>query len=99
MKKFLLTLLFGCAFLAGYAQAEDALAKTYLDKGQYEKALYYYEKLFETNPYNLNYLQSLVKCHQQLEQADQELSTPARSPAPATTKNAPVWSKRGPANQ
>ncbi|THD69635.1 tetratricopeptide repeat protein [Robertkochia marina] len=70
MKRFFLTLLFGCVFLAGYAQAEDALAKTYLDKGQYEKALYYYEKLYDGNPYNMNYLQSLVKCYQQLEQAE-----------------------------
>lgn len=70
MNRIFLTLLFGFVFLAGYAQAEDALAKTYLDKGQYEKALYYYEKLYDGNPYNMNYLQSLVKCYQQLEQAD-----------------------------
>ncbi|WP_224488687.1 tetratricopeptide repeat protein [Robertkochia flava] len=74
--------------LSGYCQAEDAMAKVYMDKGEYEKALFYYEKLFESNPYNMNYLGALVKCYQQLEQTEKaevllkdQLSRPRIPPA------------------
>lgn len=88
MKHLFLSLLFGCFFLSAYGQAEDAMAKTYLDKGEYEKALFYYEKLFESNPYNMNYLSSLVRCYQQTEELDaaeelllQQLERPRIPPA------------------
>lgn len=71
MKRFFLVLIFSCISALGFAQAEDALAKSYLDRGEYKKALFYYEKLFTGNPYNMNYLGAVVRCHQQLEQLDQ----------------------------
>lgn len=53
------------------AQNQDAMARIYLDKGDYKRAFYYYEKLHKENPYNMNYLGGLVKCYQQLEQYDE----------------------------
>lgn len=78
----------GLMVLAASAQAEDAMARVYLDKGEYERALFYYEKLFGDNPYNMNYLAAVVKCYQQLERFDdahamlqRELQRPGIPPA------------------
>jgi len=46
----------------------DILAKEYFNKGEFEKALVAYKKLFKKNKKNRNYLLQLVKTHQQLEQ-------------------------------
>ena len=70
MKKIILLLFMALCSFSGFSQAEDAMAKVYLDKGEFEKALYYYEKLFEANPYNMEYLASLVRCYQQMEQPE-----------------------------
>ncbi|MGS2741400.1 tetratricopeptide repeat protein [Sinomicrobium sp. M5D2P17] len=49
---------------------EDILAKQYFDRGEFEKALALYEKLYKENP-RTNQLQLLVTCYQQLERYDE----------------------------
>ncbi|MGS2762473.1 tetratricopeptide repeat protein [Sinomicrobium sp. M5D2P9] len=49
---------------------EDILAKQYFDRGEFEKALALYEKLYKENP-RANQLQLLVACYQQLERYDE----------------------------
>jgi tetratricopeptide (TPR) repeat protein len=65
------------------AGQSELLAKNYLDKGAYDKALNTYEKLLKQNPGRLDYFLYVVKCHQQLEQfekatelLDQKLKNP-----------------------
>lgn len=53
-----------------YAQSEQ-VAKSYFDKGEFEKALISYEKLYETNKGNSNYFLKIIQIHQQLEQLDE----------------------------
>lgn len=47
---------------------DDAVAKDYFNKGDFEKALYEYKKLYAKSPSNINYINQLVITHQQLEQ-------------------------------
>ena len=61
---FILCLLF-CSSL--FSQ-NDALAKDYFNKGDFEKALYEYKKLYAKSPSNINYINQLVTTHQQLEE-------------------------------
>lgn len=49
---------------------EDILARQYFDRGEFEKALTLYEKLYKENP-RTNQLQLLVACYQQLERYDE----------------------------
>ena len=59
-----------CVFLIstfGFSQNEQ-LALNYFKKGEFEKALISYKKLYEANKGNSNYLIKLVQVHQQLEQ-------------------------------
>jgi len=81
MRYWLVILLFLFS-LQSFGQNE-LLAKNYLDKGEYEKALNVYEKLLKKNPGRLDYFLYLVKCNQQLEQfevaqnlLDQKLNSP-----------------------
>ena len=68
MKQFLLIVfLFSCAF--GFSQNEQ-LADNYFKRGEFEKALISYQKLYEKNKGNYKYLFKLVETHQQLEQYD-----------------------------
>ncbi|MDO5969231.1 tetratricopeptide repeat protein [Flavivirga aquimarina] len=53
-----------------YAQG-DILAKQYFKKGNFQKALYEYEKLYAKSPSNINYINQIVTTHQQLEQYDE----------------------------
>lgn len=46
---------------------QELLAKRYLEDGEYEKALVYFIKLSEKNPYRMEYAEATVKCYQQLE--------------------------------
>ncbi|WP_375326163.1 tetratricopeptide repeat protein [Flagellimonas sp. GZD32] len=46
---------------------EDFLAKQYLNDGNYEKAVVFYEKLVEAHPRRTDYSEGLVACYQQLE--------------------------------
>ena len=46
---------------------EDLLAKRYLEDGEFEKALAYYERLSQKNPQRMDYAEARVKCYQELE--------------------------------
>lgn len=47
---------------------DDILAKEYFSKGEFDKALVSFKKLYKKNRNNKNYALQLVKTHQQLEQ-------------------------------
>ena len=49
----------------------DILAKEYFKKGDFEKALYEYKKLYAKSLSNINYINQIVSTHQQLEQYDE----------------------------
>ncbi|WP_303316878.1 tetratricopeptide repeat protein [Flavivirga abyssicola] len=49
----------------------DILAKEYFKKGDFEKALYEYKKLYAKSPSNINYINQIVITYQQLEQYDE----------------------------
>ncbi len=51
---------------SSFAQ-DDFLAKQYLNDGDYEKAVVFYEKLVERNPRRTDHSEGLVTCYQQLE--------------------------------
>ncbi|TWO32272.1 tetratricopeptide repeat protein [Seonamhaeicola sediminis] len=52
--------------------AQDAnLAMEYFKKGDYEKALYEYKKLYAQSPSNFNYINQVIASQQQLEQYDE----------------------------
>ena len=59
----LLLLLWGIPVLG---QA-DFLAKQYLNDGEYEKALVFFERLVKENPTRPDYVEGLLSCYQQLE--------------------------------
>lgn len=69
MRTFLFVLLFILGFSAG-AQNE-ALAKNYMEQGEYEKALAIYQKLYDKTPARYNYFMALVEANQQLERFDE----------------------------
>lgn len=52
-----------------FAQSEQ-VAKSYYDKGDFEKALISYERLYSKNKGNSNYFFKVIEIHQQLEQYD-----------------------------
>ncbi len=49
----------------------DILAKEYFKKGDFQKALHEYKKLYANSPSNINYINQIVSTHQQLEQYDE----------------------------
>ncbi|WP_255462839.1 tetratricopeptide repeat protein [Galbibacter sp. BG1] len=49
---------------------DEAIAQQYFNKGDYEKAIVYYEKLYKRNSSNRNYLISLVTSYQQAGQPE-----------------------------
>jgi len=55
--------------LLAYGQ-EDALAKHYFDKGQFENAIIAYQELYKKNHNNINYFNNLVSSYQAIEQFD-----------------------------
>ncbi|WP_165749569.1 tetratricopeptide repeat protein [Cellulophaga sp. Z1A5H] len=65
MKIFLSLFIFLCLQLS-HAQ-EYNLAKQYLNDGEFEKAVVYFEKLVKQNPYRSDYSEDLIACYQQLE--------------------------------
>lgn len=60
-----LALLFSSG-LAAQATTDEQLASYYLDSGDYEKALLYYEKLYDTEPNSKNY-EGLLTCYTKME--------------------------------
>ncbi len=57
-------------FTFNLSAQSERLAKDYFDKGQFEKALLSYEKLYEANKGNGNYFMKIVEINQQLERLD-----------------------------
>ena len=51
-----------------HGQNDQDLAESYFSKGEFEKALYYYDKLNVSQPENSKYVFRIVKIHQELEQ-------------------------------
>ncbi|NER09645.1 Tetratricopeptide repeat-containing protein [Muriicola jejuensis] len=47
---------------------DDFLAKQYLNNGEYEKAMAFYERLVAQNPRRMDFAENLVNCYQQLEE-------------------------------
>ncbi|APY10806.1 hypothetical protein BWZ22_05950 [Seonamhaeicola sp. S2-3] len=61
-----------CVFLSFNLFAQDAnLAVDYFKKGEFDKALHEYKKLYAQNPSNINYVNQIIASHQQLEQYDE----------------------------
>tara|TARA_R100001369_G_scaffold48565_1_gene75131 strand:- start:98486 stop:100270 length:1785 start_codon:yes stop_codon:yes gene_type:complete len=69
MRCFLYICLFFIGVQSGFSQAEQ-LAQTYLDKGEYAKALSIYQDLVKESPGNSNFFTGMISAHQQLEQFD-----------------------------
>ena len=64
-------LLILCLFVSSVLYSQNAtLAKDYFQKGEYEKALIEYKKLYAKSTSNINYINQIVSTHQQLEQYD-----------------------------
>ena len=69
---FILILLSSAAIMAQRPNNNDLiLGDEYYKKGEFQKALLTYKKLYEKKPYNYNYLYKIVDTYQQLEQYDQ----------------------------
>ncbi|WP_299548528.1 tetratricopeptide repeat protein [Seonamhaeicola sp.] len=61
-----------CLLLSVNLFAQDAnLAMDYFKRGEYEKALHEYKKLYAQSASNINYINQIVASHQQLEQYDE----------------------------
>jgi len=61
-----------CFFLSvtAFSQNDEALAKNYFDRGEFEKALISYQNLYQEKKNNLNYFFRIIEIHQQLEKYD-----------------------------
>ena len=68
MNKLIYIFYFFCCF-ASFSQSEE-LAQDYFDRGEFQKALISYQKLYEEKKGNINYFMRIVEIHQQLEQLD-----------------------------
>lgn len=61
-----------CFFVCSQVFAQnDILAKDYFKKGDFEKALHEYKRLYAKSPSNINYINQLIITHQELEQYDE----------------------------
>ncbi|WP_241974240.1 tetratricopeptide repeat protein [Winogradskyella wandonensis] len=64
-------LLMALCSLSVFSQREDQkqleLGDSYFDKGEYNKALLTYKRLYDAKPYSYNYLYKMVETYQQLE--------------------------------
>lgn len=58
--------LFLLASSSMFSQSE-ILARNYFDRGEYEKAISIYEKLYKESPYKNDYMMKLIEANQQLE--------------------------------
>lgn len=64
-------ILFFCCFSLQINAQEPQLASQYFRNGEYEKAASIYKILYEKNPLNNNYINSLIDCYQQLEKFEE----------------------------
>ncbi|WP_298341336.1 tetratricopeptide repeat protein [uncultured Algibacter sp.] len=64
-------ILFLCILISGVMFSQNVtLAKDYFQKGDYEKALTEYKKLYAKSSSNINYINQIISTYQQLEQYD-----------------------------
>ncbi|MEL6973820.1 MAG: tetratricopeptide repeat protein [Bacteroidota bacterium] len=56
--------------ISGMKAQEDFLAKQYMNDGDYDKAVVYFEKLVKKNPRRTDFAEGLINCYQQLERYD-----------------------------
>jgi tetratricopeptide (TPR) repeat protein len=70
---FILSAVFTFSVLLGQTTEQEQLAigDDYFERGEFQKALLTYKKLYESKSYNYNYLFKIVETYQQLEQYDQ----------------------------
>jgi tetratricopeptide (TPR) repeat protein len=70
---FILSLLFAFSLMFGQTGEETQLVDgdDYFNRGEFQKALLTYKKLYENHPYDSNYLYKIVETYQQLEQYEQ----------------------------
>jgi tetratricopeptide (TPR) repeat protein len=76
--KSIVTLFVSIFCIVASAQVDPGLAKTYFEKGAFEKAALLYKKLLNTQPANSYYSLKLIECYQQLSQfkaAQNEIET------------------------
>jgi tetratricopeptide (TPR) repeat protein len=71
MKQIILFITILSSVLTFSQTEDDQLALDYFKRGEFEKALISYQKLYEGNPGNFSIFLQLVKTHQQLKQFDQ----------------------------
>ena len=71
MKRIILLITILSSLLTFSQTEDDQLALDYFKRGEFEKALISYQKLYNNNPGNFMNFQQLVKTHQQLKQFDQ----------------------------
>lgn len=65
-------ILFLCILISGVTFSQNAtLAKDYFQKGEYEKALIEYKKLYAKSSSNINYINQVISTYQQLERYDE----------------------------
>ena len=64
--KYILYLFITLFGFQSFSQNEE-LAKEYFDRGEFQKALLSYEKLYKEKKGNSNYFNKIVEIHQQLE--------------------------------
>ncbi|WP_299394664.1 tetratricopeptide repeat protein [uncultured Gelidibacter sp.] len=70
MKAFLCVIIFFFSALSFSQNDEELLAADYYKRGEFEKALLSYQKLYESQPSNYNYIIHLIKTYQELELFD-----------------------------
>lgn len=70
MKGFICMLIFFNSFLSYTQNDEEQLAADYYKRGEFEKALLTYQKLYEAQPSNYNVIFHLIKTYQELELFD-----------------------------
>ena len=66
--KFIVIFFFALLCINSNAQNDYDLAESYFDNGEFEKALYYYKKLNNSQPGNSKFIFRIVKIYQELEQ-------------------------------
>ncbi|MEL4306614.1 tetratricopeptide repeat protein [Joostella sp. CR20] len=69
MRVFLLIIFFLIGIFKISAQ-DEAIAQQYFEKGDFEKAVVYYQKLYNKNPNNRTFVLAVVNCYQQLNQLE-----------------------------
>jgi len=68
--RFLFVLFFFLIGILGLSAQNEAIAQQYFEKGDFEKAIVYYQKLYDKNPNNRNYFMALVTSFQQANQLE-----------------------------